>query len=549
MIPPPRIPWWTIAALGGAAALMLAAFLAPREGLEVLPRPAADRDVLRVAHAWPLLFDPHRRVFPMPAQNHFTLSLWEPLVECDPETGQPRPAAAAGWHWSDDRLTLTMRLRPDARWSNGDPVTAHDFVRGWRRMARNPESAAVLAPLRHAAAIQAGKMPATALGVEAVDDLTLRIRFETVRSTFVAELADPLFVPLHVTCPEVLAARAHLAAPGKLVTNGAFRLVRVDAESIRLGVNAHYRDRAAVRLSGLEFVRADNLHMARLLVAVGRADLTNPPSGPGDANLPTVRQVREATDLALGIIALDLNCGRGPLRDVRVRRALALALNRAKAIPGETADRMVPAYSWVPDMPGRPALNVIREDAAEARRLLAEAGYPGGRGFPVLVLPMDPALESYPYLQAWAEDWHRELGVRTHLAFAPLTRRRESIARGDYDIKLAGLVATVPDARDLLSIFAEPGLFGAHSWADPGITRLMAEADRQGGQTRLALLEELERQVLAQMPSIPVLFERRRTLLGAEVAGWYADPLARQNLKRMAIVSPGNPGRAAEVTE
>lgn len=549
MIPPPRIPWWTIAALGGAAALMLAAFLAPREGLEVLPRPAADRDVLRVAHAWPLLFDPHRRVFPMPAQNHFTLSLWEPLVECDPETGQPRPAAAAGWHWSDDRLTLTMRLRPDARWSNGDPVTAHDFVRGWRRMARNPESAAVLAPLRHAAAIQAGKMPATALGVEAVDDLTLRISFDTVRSTFVAELADPLFVPLHVTCPEVLAARAHLAAPGKLVTNGAFRLVRVDAESIRLGVNAHYRDRAVVRLSGLEFVRADNLHMARLLVAVGRADLTNPPSGPGDANLPTVRRVREATDLALGIIALDLNCGRGPLRDVRVRRALALALNRAKAIPGETADRMVPAYSWVPDMPGRPALNVIREDAAEARRLLAEAGYPGGRGFPVLVMPMDPALESYPYLQAWAEDWHRELGVRTHLAFAPLTRRRESIARGDYDIKLAGLVATVPDARDLLSIFAEPGLFGAHSWADPEITRLMAEADRQGGQTRLALLEELERQVLAQMPSIPVLFERRRTLLGAEVAGWYADPLARQNLKRMAIVSPGNPGRAAEVTE
>ena len=109
---------------------------APRKPLAVLPRLPGEENVLRVAYLQNLQIDPHRRTFPFPVQNQFILSPWEPLIECDPDTGQPLPAAAESWVWSEDRLTLTLKLRPNGRWSNGEPVTAQGFVRGWWRLLR-----------------------------------------------------------------------------------------------------------------------------------------------------------------------------------------------------------------------------------------------------------------------------------------------------------------------------------------------------------------------------------------------------------------------------
>jgi oligopeptide transport system substrate-binding protein len=537
MISSPRVPWWVVFALSTAVVLMLAVYLAPRRQLPVLPRSADEQDVVRVAYTQGLTIDPHRWTFPLPTQNQFILSLWEPLIECDPETGQPRPAAAASWRWSDDRLTLTVSLRPDGRWSNGEPVTAQDFVRGWRRLIRQDmECAAALFPVRNAERIHRGDIQDVgALGVEAVDDLTLRIRLNAVRSTFVAELADPLLVPLHASTPEMLQHEGHLRRPGMLVTNGAFQLATATPEGFRLTASPHYRERAAVRLRGVEFVRADNNAIARLLVAVGRVDIANPPAWGRPAGWPTERCVTEATEMAMQITSLDLNQTRGPLRDVRVRRALALAVDRAGSIAEGDAERLVPAYSWVPDMPGRPSLAIMREDPAEARRLLAEAGYPGGRGLPVFILPVNPRRPDFRHVQAWTERWHRELGVRTYLAYDEPARRKERLERGEFDMVVGGLIATVPDAGDLLGIFAYPERFNAPHFRSPEATTLMVEANRRAGTDRLALLEQLERHVLDEVISIPMMFERRRTLLAMEVDGWYADPLGRQALRRLAI--------------
>jgi ABC-type oligopeptide transport system substrate-binding subunit len=533
----PRVPWWTVFAMTGAGVFMLALFLGPRNDLAVLPRPVADRDVLRVAYVQQLTPDPHVWTFPLPVNNQFILSLWEPLIECDPENGQPQAAAAVSWRWSEDRLSLELRLRADGRWCNGEPVTAHDFVRGWRRLIRqNLDCAAVLFPVKNAEAIHRGELADTsALGVEAVDDFTLRIQLNAVRSTFVAELADPLLVPLHATTAAVLENKAYRTAPGTLITNGAFRLVQAKAEGYRLALSPHYRDRNTILLSGVEFIRADGAAMARLLVAVGRADLANPPAIGAPAGLPTARCVTEETEMAMSVVSLDLNVARGPLRDVRVRRALALAMNRAGSIAEADADRLVPAYSWVPDMPGRPGLPLMHEDEAEARRLLAEAGYPGGKGFPVLILPVNQRRPNFGYLQVWTERWYRVLGVRTYLAFDPPEKHKLRYTRGEFDVMQGGLMATVPDAGDLLGLFAHPERFDAPHWANPEITRLMAEANRRSGLERLALLERIERSVMEDVPTIPMIFERRRTLLGVEVAGWYADPLGRQAFKRLAI--------------
>jgi oligopeptide transport system substrate-binding protein len=536
-------------AMSGAGLLMLAVFLGPRQGLPVLPRLPEDENVLRIAYAIPLVPDPHQRGFPISTHSQFILSLWEPLIECDPGTGQPQPAAAAAWQWSEDRRTLTIALRRDARWSNGEPVTARDYVRSWQHLLLQEEWAAgLLFPVENAEKYhrEKGADPA-GLGLVAVDDFTLRIRLAGIRSTFVAELADPLLAPLHVSSGPVIAARRYVREPGALVTNGAFRLVRAGGTGYRLAVNEHYHGRALVRLAGVEYLQAENLPMARLLVAAGRADVMNsaPPFAP-DA-FPTVRRIGKASEMALVVSTMDLNVTRGPLRDLRVRQALALALDRSGSINPEAAEWLVPAYSWVPDMPGRPGLTVFREDADEARRLLAEAGYPEGRGFPVLLMPVSVRDRSYSHYQAWTESWHRELGIRTYLAPQTEEGRKASMASGEYDIMPNGLIATVPDAGDMLSAFVWPEMFSGSRWSNPAVKQLMDDANNTTGLERLALLERIERLALGEVPTIPMLFQRRLTLLAAEVEGWYADPLGRQALKRLSLrpsaaaTTPGGP--------
>lgn len=544
MTPTSRVHWWTALALSGAVGLMLGLFFGPRRGLPVLPRPAADENVLRVACLQDLSPDPQQRSFPLPVKNQLTLSLWEPLVECDPETGQPQPAAAESWVWSADRLTLTLKLRADGRWTNGEPVRARDFVRAWHRLLRqDAQYATVLFPLKNAEAYHAGRVtdPA-AVGVEAVDDLTLRLTLAGVRSTLVTELADPLLVPLHATTPTVLEQKAYVLHPEQLVTNGAFTLARADVEGFRLGVSPHFHDRPAVRLAGVRFVRVDNLRVARMLLAAGRVDLMAPIPDWAPSPMPTDRPVTEAAEMALTVTTMDLNTTHPPLNDLRVRRALSLALDRAAAIPENERSRLVPAFAWVPDMPGRPGLKVLREDPAEARRLLAEAGYPGGRGFPVLTLPVSVAWRNEPYLKFYTDTWYRVLGVRTYPAVMTSEERHRRLLSGDYDVFYNGLQATVPDAGDMLGSFAVPLMYNASRWESPEVRKLLAEADATAGTERLARLEQTERLVLAAVPTVPTMFEQRRTLLAAEVDGWYADPLGRQSFRRLAIRPAGMRG-------
>ena len=541
-----RFHGWTSFVLLVLGGLLAMAFREPRQALPMTARRPEDNGVLRVAYTQAMAPDPHQRLFPLAQQNQFVLSLWEPLVECDPLTGEPRPAAAASWEWSADKLSLTLKLSPDARWSNGDPVTAPDFVRGWiALLGRNREVAATLFPLRNAEAFHEGQIKdAGAVGVHALDDLTLRLELERPRSTLVAELADPLLSPWHRTSEKVLARRTYFADPAALVTNGPFHLVQANADGFRLAVEDHFHGRAGVRLAGVQFLRVDDLSMAPLLVEAGAVDLLSPTPFERTGKRLSNRHIKLESELALAVNSLDLNVTRGPLRDIRVRRALALAVDRAGPIRMfDSGGRLVPARSWVPDMPGRDGLVLMHEDADEARRLLAAAGYPGGAGFPILTLALQLALKADPYPAAWCERWYRELGIRTHIAYESPEVRQQRLRAGDYDVLYGQVIATVPDAGDLLSVFLTPPSSNNMMWTDPAVVTLLNEANTRTGRERLEKLAAAERAVLEAGPTIPMLFLRRQTMLAVEVKGWYADPLARQSLKRLWLeaAAPAEP--------
>lgn len=529
----------SLALLGLAGGLALV-FLGPRESLPGVGRGMQDRGVLRIVYTQALRPDPHVRILPLSTYNQFILSLWEPLVECDPLTGEPQPAAAASWAWSEDHRLLTLRLRPDGRWSNGDPVTAQDFVRAWHRLLRaRIDLAYTLFPVKNAEAYHRGQRAnPEAVGLRALDDLTLQVELDQPRTTLLAELSDPLLAPLHHSTEQVLADRAFYDQPASLVTNGPFRLQQANADGYRLEASHAYHGQAGVRLAGVQFIRADGTSMGALLVAAGKADLMPSASLSPERRWPTRRSLAVETELELGVVGTYFNVTRGPLRDLRVRRALALALNREELIEESDRARLVPAWSWVPDMPGRAGLVLFNENAAEARRLLAEAGYPAGEGFPVLRMALPLWMEGNPYPAACGERWFKELGIRTYVAYESPSKRTERINAGDYDIIYGSLIATVPDPADLLTTFTMPVEFSETKWRDDEINRLLAEANHKTGHERLALVEQVERRAMAAVPVVPLMFERRHTLRAAEVKGWYEDPLARQSPKRLWLESP-----------
>jgi len=530
------------------AALAFACF-GRRENLEVLARPPEDRNVLRVAFTENLLPDPHHWSVPLPTYNHFMLSLWEPLVGCDPATGQPRPAAAESWSVSPDGLAVTFKLRPDGRWSNGDPVRAEDFVRAWLRLLRQPmEMAQPLYLLKNAEAFNLGRIQDPALvGARALDDRTLRIDLAQVRTNIVAQLANPLLAPFHATTERVLATRAYVGQPQLLVSNGPFRLVAVGGDGYRLAVNEHFHGRKAVRLDGVRFVRAGTFRIERMLLAAGVVDLVSPLAAFSESPWPTNRPVSMRSELVLAVSSLNFNIRHGPLSDMRVRQALAMALHRGETIERFGRGRLVPAWSWVPAIPGREGLALMKEDAEQARRLLAEAGYPGGQGFPVLTMALSSMSKDDPFPPAWTENWYRELGIRTHLCYEPAERQDRRVKQGDYDIVYGTFTGTVSDAADLLGVFLWPPEYSYSKWSDPDFARLLAKADATSGAERLAILEQAERRVMAAMPAVPVTFTRRAALMADEVHGWYEDPLGRQSPKRLWLAASVAPDESAAV--
>lgn len=523
--------------LGGAVAL---AFMKPGNALPVAERPADDENTLRVVYSQYLQPDPLVRMFPLSTYNLFIQSLWEPLVECDPATGEPRPAAAESWAWTEDFRVLTLKLRPDARWSNGDPVVAGDFVRGWLRLLRSRiDLAYTLFPLKNAESYHRGiRDHPEAVGVRALDDLTLQVEFAQPRSTFLKELADPLLSPVHATSEAAWSQRNYRRAPASLVTNGPFRLVQANDDGYRLAASLSYHGRAEVRLAGLRFIRASTPSLGALLVAAGIADLQPALGTPADRGGPTRRPVVTESELALSVTACFLNVTRGPLGDPRVRQAMALALQREALIDDVDQGRLVPAWSWVPDIPGRPGLSLFSEDPAEARRLLAAAGYPGGRNFPVLRMSLPAWIESDPRPGICRDQWFKELGIRVYISYERFEVRNKRLNAGDYDLIYGTIAATVADPADLLTLFTMPVEYSETRWRDEEILRLLAQANHRTGAARLELIEQVERRAMAAAAAVPLLFERRQALRSTEVQGWYADPLARQAAKRLWLEPP-----------
>ncbi len=478
------------------------------------------------------------------AVDHNVLcTLFEGLVTLDEETFQPRPGAAARWEVSADGRTLTFHLHRHGRWSNGDPLTARDFIYSFRRAltpALGSEYKDSLYPVKNAEAFARGLLADFAqVGFRAPDDHTLVIELVQATPHFLTVLRTNVCFPVHAASVERGGARADdrtakwtLAAP--LVGNGPFRLREWrDHRHVAVEKNPHYWDAASVRLREIYFHPSESTQAQELAFRAGQLHTT------WDVPLAKVEAYRKDAPALLRVepyfesYFFRFNTQHALLRDPRLRRALALALDRAAIVKNVLRGGQTVATSFTPPgLAGYTPPVTAPYDLAAAKELLAEAGFPEGRGLPPFELTTISSEINQRIAEAAQQMWRRDLGVEVRIVQKEFKVLLDALDTLDYTIARGRWIAEYPDPLTYLGIFVTGNGVNGTGFADPAYDALIAAAARESTPAaRLAALQRAESHLMAQMPIAPIYWGSRTTLVAASVRGWKHSPLGFHNYK------------------
>jgi len=488
--------------------------------------------------------DPHVVV----SYNDFNivLALFEGLTNIDERTSRPVPGVAERWETSDDGLTWIFHLRPDARWSNGDPLTARDFVFGVHRVLSPrlaSEYAYVLYPLKNAEAFNAGRITDfSRVGVRAVDDRTLEFTLARPAPFLAAAASLPAWFPVHRASIERLGRFDDRAVPWTrpetMVCNGPFRLEEWSPNNRVVVVrNPAYWDAGHVRLHRIVFYPIENANSQEAAFRAGQLHLTS------DVPLTKIDAYRRddpaelRIDPFLDTAFLRFNTRRVPFTDPRVRQALARALDRAALVRDVLRGGQRPAHCLTPpDTAGYTAHAAIPDDFAGARRLLAEAGYPGGRGFPRVEIQFATLELNQRLLEAVQQMWRRELGIEVTLANKEQRVWLNDERQLNYDISYAHWIGDYVDPSTYLELFTGDGGNNSTGWADPEYDRLVRAAGAELDPARRdERYQQAEALLLRAAPIAPIFFGTRIYLCRPEVRNWYPSLLGVHQYKNVYL--------------
>lgn len=439
-------------------------------------------------------------------------ALFEGLLRFD-RFGRSCPGVASSWEISPDGLTYTFHLRPEARWSDGKTVTARDFLASWRRTLE-PETAAAysyqLFPVAGAEDFANGKTKDfSTVGVKAPDGRTLIVHLAHATPYFLDLCALP---PLYPVRTDLIAAYGDdWVKPGRFVGNGAYLLEswRIN-DSIRLTKNPFFWDRPNVRLSTVDVLPISKANVAYNFYATGQADLIMDKGLAPPSLLDALKQRPDFHAAPfLGSYFLRFNCSKAPFSDPRVRKAFAMALNRKMITDKITRAGEQDALSFVPPgLPGYRPPEGLPENAAEARRLLADAGYPDGKGFPLTTyLYSEGELNEGVAVELQAM-WREVLGVNVQLARQEWKVYLNSLGSLDFGIARSSWVGDYPDPNTFLDLFLSGGGNNRTGWADRAYDRMIASAAGEANVAkRLAMLRSAEQYLVKdQAPIAPLFF-------------------------------------------
>ncbi|MFM4730123.1 peptide ABC transporter substrate-binding protein [Aeromonas salmonicida] len=462
------------------------------------------------------------------------VDLFEGLVSEDGQ-GKIVPAQAQRWETSEDGLVWRFFLRPQLKWSNGEPLTAQDFVYAWRRLldpAQGSPSAGLLLAtgINNAQSIYAGALELTSLGVEAESSQILKVTLERPVPYFLQLVSQRPFVPVN----EQVITRfgKEWTQPGKLVSNGAYKLVNwTPNERIEAERNIHYWDDLHTRIKRVTYLPLSSQHAERLRYEAGEIQLTN------KVALEYYQKTKQTTPERiwglplLGTYLYTFNLRRPELQDVRVRQALAMTIDRHVLTEQVSGQGERPAWSLLPGMPGYEALGspLALQDQptrlAKAAALMAQAGYNSAR--PLKLTLTYNTSESHKKLALAVATMWKPLGVEVSLNNMEWSAYQVAKDSGDFMLVRSFLFGDYVEPSSMLNSFRCQDPQNESGYCNPAFDGLLQQAsDTLDGSTRTGLYRQAEQLLMGEMPAIPVYHYNQMRLVDPTLRG-----LPSQNLK------------------
>lgn len=470
-------------------------------------------------------------------------ALFEGLINIHPETAEPIPGVAKSWNASKDATRYTFHLRDNARWSDGAPVTAEDFIQSYKRIlspALGSPHASMLFVLKNAKAFNAGDLEDfSEVGVHAEDPRTLVFEFENPTPHFLSLIMHHAWFPVPTQSIEQSGDLTDplnpWTRPGNIVSNGAFQLKdwRV-GELVCVEANPHYWDASSVHLDGIEFYAFKENGEERAFWA-GQLDVTETVPSAKIPNYLSAQTPEFKTDTFLGTYSYILNTEHAPLDDPSVRKALNLALNRESLINNVLRGGQAPAYSFVPDGVGayEPKAQLY-EDLAEAQQLLAEAGFPNGENFPVLTLLYAGSANDKLLAEAVQHMFADTLGIQLELVQKEWKVYLTDRKAGNFDLMRFSWIGDYVDPTTFLDMFRKDAGNNYSRWSSEAYETAMQEAEKAGSD-RLECLAEAEWLMLSDAPIVPIYFYNNKYLIAPEVKGWPSNILGLSSYNNVSI--------------
>lgn len=484
---------------------------------------AAKQEMVRNNGSEPETLDP-ALAESVPA-NNVTRDLFEGLTATDGE-GNIVPGVAESWKQIDAK-TWVFNLRKNAVWSNGDKITTKDFLYGMRRFV-DPKTASQYASsfgifLLNGDAIVAGKMPPSALGVKAIDDYTLEIKTPYPVGFMPSLVSNLQLGPVHQ--PSVEKFGRDWTKPGNMIGNGAFTLTTWNVNSkIVLTKNAKYWDAKNVQLTKMTYLPIEDGNADVKMFESGENDMVYqlPPGTYERYKAKYPKEIRNSPMLGLRYYSL---MNKDPLlKDVRVRKALSMVLDRDILADKVTADGQVPAYGVI--VRGTDGAEVstyewanwpMDKKIAEAKKLLAEAGLAAGTKIKFSYNTSDYHKKMAIFASS---EWKKKLGIDIELEameFKVLIKKRND---GDYQMARNGWVADYNDATTFLTLIQCDSAQNSQKNCNRSAEALIDEGNLSlDPAKRKALLTKAAKMIMDDYPMIPLLQYTQPRLVKTYVGG------------------------------
>ena len=467
-------------------------------------------------------------------EHHILISLCEGLTIPNPNpTGSDGyiPGTAESWTVSDDGKEYIFKLNKNAKWSNGDPVTADDFVWSWKRIltaSLGSQYPDMLYYLVGAYEYHNGELDNfDEVGVKALDSQTLKVNLKNPTPFFIGLLSHYSTWPVHketvLKHGDIDDRNGEWTRPGNFVCNGPFQLKTWELNNrIVVEKNPHYYDASMVRLNEIHYYPVSNVMTEDRMFRAGQLHLTS--------SMPTQKcpiYIEEKNpnlkiDPYMGTYFYRINTENETLSDVRVRKALAYSIDRQLLVDKVTQCGQIPAYSFTP--PGSNGYQPSTEipyDPVLAKQLLAEAGYSSDKPFPKLEILFNTNEGHRKVALAIQQMWQNELGIEVELVNQDwkVYLSREMV--GDFQISRAGWIGDYEDPNTFLDLMRPNRGNNKTGWENMDFDALVEEANTINNQDkRYELLNEAEKILIDNMPIIPLYTYVRVYQLSPDVKGF-----------------------------